>query len=525
MAPSTLERQPSPPRLASRRKSMSVPHAPDSQQGPRPKDQQHHPHYSLDIAPGADKMHQLSTVTVDRIRREEEEQRIAASGKKSLGLLKPQPSPHRHNQHAQTQAPQPSPQAGRGGRHRSIHHFFFPIKRFLHKQHGPVPKPSVLKTSAPPSRSGSPPEPSSPRGGGGGDRLSTGSSEASAARRRYLSHEGSLKQYGKTVKVIGHGTGGTVRLLEEHSGKGSTNLVKKNSLLRSAGLAKASPAAAAGGGAPVDLTAVGGAAAAPGAKVYAVKEFRAREPRESEREYYKKITSEYCIGSSIHHDNIVETLDIVFEGSHIYEIMEYCPYDLFNVVASGKMGLDECACCWAQIVHGVRYLHSLGIAHRDLKLENCLLNDEGVLKIIDFGCAVVFKTPYEQVSHLVTGYTGSDPYIAPELHLQRPYDPKSSDLWSLGIILFAMTMAKFPWKAARRDVVDYATYSNNHNRRTAKPISTLPIEAARPLLASLLQPDVKKRATMDDILQDEWFKSIPYCKPGSPCKSHSHHLC
>ncbi|RKP37293.1 kinase-like domain-containing protein, partial [Dimargaris cristalligena] len=285
-------------------------------------------------------------------------------------------------------------------------------------------------------------------------------------------------EYGKAVKVIGQGTGGTVRLLEEYAHQ----------------------------------------------SVYAVKEFRARDPRESEREYYKKITSEYCIGSSIHHENIVETLDIIFEEGHVYEIMEYCPYDLFNVVATGKMTPDECICCFVQIVHGVNYLHSLGIAHRDLKLENCMLNFDGIVKLIDFGCAIVFKTPFESEAHEVTGYTGSDPYIAPELHVKRPYDPRASDIWSLGIVLFSLVLSKFPWKVARRDNADYSSYANNHNRRTSKAITAFPIVEGQPLLAAMLHPDVKKRATMEDILNDPWFKSIDYCKPNCLSTQHVHHL-
>ncbi|KAJ1970168.1 serine/threonine protein kinase [Dispira parvispora] len=328
-------------------------------------------------------------------------------------------------------------------------------------------------------------------------------------RRGNTYHGGAtgLSAYGKAAKVIGQGTGGTVRLLEDFHP-----------------LSEGPPA----GGKSSSDNQVGGlsqsGSSSPPHKAYAVKQFRPRNPREPEREYYKKITSEYCIGSSVQHDNIVETLDIIFEDGHVYEIMEYCPYDLFNIVASGQMSLEECACCFAQLVRGVSYLHSLGIAHRDLKLENCMVTAEGILKVIDFGCAIVFKTPFESEAHLVTGYTGSDPYIAPELHLSSPYDPRASDIWSLGIMLFSIVMAKFPWRAARRDVVDYAAYAHNHNRRTSKAITSFPIKEAHPILAAMLHPDVKKRATIEDILNDEWFKSIPVCKPNAPCASHKHHL-
>lgn len=109
----------------------------------------------------------------------------------------------------------------------------------------------------------------------------------------------------------------------------------------------------------------------------------------------KKVTAEFCIGSTLHHPNVIETLDLVQEEENFYEIMEYAPNDLFNVVMSGMMSKEEIACCWRQLLNGVHYLHSMGIAHRDLKLDNLVLDQMGILKIIDFGCSTVFKYPFE----------------------------------------------------------------------------------------------------------------------------------
>ena len=128
---------------------------------------------------------------------------------------------------------------------------------------------------------------------------------------------------------------------------------------------------------------------------FAVKEFRAKHNYESEREYAKKVTAEFCIGSTLHHGNIVETLDIVQEKGKWYEVMEYCPYDLFATVMTGKMSREEVACCFLQVLNGVTYLHAMGLAHRDLKLDNVVINEHGILKIIDFGSASVFRYPFE----------------------------------------------------------------------------------------------------------------------------------
>lgn len=136
---------------------------------------------------------------------------------------------------------------------------------------------------------------------------------------------------------------------------------------------------------------------------FAVKSFRDRHSYETEREYNKKVTAEFCIGSTLHHGNIIETLDIIQEKGKWYEVMEYAPYDLFAIVMTGKMSREEIACCYLQIVAGVSYLHSMGLAHRDLKLDNVVVNDAGIMKIIDFGSATVFKYPFENDIMMASG--------------------------------------------------------------------------------------------------------------------------
>jgi serine/threonine protein kinase len=139
--------------------------------------------------------------------------------------------------------------------------------------------------------------------------------------------------------------------------------------------------------------------------VFAVKEFRRRHENESPRKYSKKVTSEFCIGSALHHGNIIETLDIIHEdkGDRWYEVMEYARYDLFSIVMSGQMSREEITCSWLQILNGVTYLHSCGVAHRDLKLDNVVVNEKGIMKIIDFGSAFIFRHNLESGMNLAEG--------------------------------------------------------------------------------------------------------------------------
>ncbi|OUM50940.1 hypothetical protein BVG19_g21 [[Candida] boidinii] len=181
-------------------------------------------------------------------------------------------------------------------------------------------------------------------------------------------------------------------------------------------------------------------------KVFAVKEFRSKYTHENKRDYTKKITSEYCIGSTLRHANIIETIEISYENDRIVQVMEYCDFDLFAIVMSNKMTEPEINCCFKQILNGIRYLHSMGLAHRDLKLDNCVISKDGIVKIIDFGSAVVFSYPFSNTLIEAQGIVGSDPYLAPEVCVFNKYDPRPVDIWSSAIIYSCMMLKKFPWK-------------------------------------------------------------------------------
>lgn len=166
----------------------------------------------------------------------------------------------------------------------------------------------------------------------------------------FADDHGLESKYGKFGKVLGSGAGGSVRIMKR----------------------------------PGD------------GMVFAVKQFRERHAYESEKDYNKKVTAEFCVGSTLHHGNIIHMLDLQQEKGHWYMVMEYAPFDLFASVMTGKMSRDEVTCSFMQILSGVRYLHGLGLAHRDLKLDNVVCNEHGIMKIIDFGSAVAYRYPFEE---------------------------------------------------------------------------------------------------------------------------------
>lgn len=125
-------------------------------------------------------------------------------------------------------------------------------------------------------------------------------------------------------------------------------------------------------------------------KLYAVKEFRKRRKNETEKDYVKKLTSEFCISSTLHHPNIVETVDLVQdEAQHWCEVMEYCPGgDLYAAIKKGGMSSGEVECSFKQVLLGIQYLHSMGVAHRDIKPENLLLDGRGHVKVRFLGLTI-----------------------------------------------------------------------------------------------------------------------------------------
>ncbi|KAF9968638.1 hypothetical protein BGZ70_000955 [Mortierella alpina] len=363
------------------------------------------------------------------------------------------------------------------------HGIFHDLKRFL-KVRTTSP---TLSPSSPPKHGDNQFEPLSPKMKASSTSGSTSSQESKQHSHHHHHHHGPhgnaietnlRKKYGKMGKVIGSGAGGTVRLIRRESDK----------------------------------------------KTYAIKQFRKRKPTEKERDYVKKVTSEYCLGSTFHHPNIIETLDIIQEADNFYEIMEFAKYELFSSVMSGAMGRDEIACCFKGICDGVAYLHEMGVAHRDLKLDNCVMSEKGIVKIIDFGCSMVYQLPFEKQIQMARGVSGSDPYIAPEVLTTDEHDPRLADVWSLGIIFVCMTLRRFPWKMAKNEIdPSFEAYANASGSGKARLLKLMPRES-RAILGRMLEVDPSKRVLMPEVLEDEWVKSIDACTMEYMCPYHPHHL-
>lgn len=287
-------------------------------------------------------------------------------------------------------------------------------------------------------------------------------------------------------------------------------------------------------------------------KLFAVKEFRPWEKEEEdERDYVRKIKSEYAISKSLDHPNIVETFRLCTADKRWFHVMEYCePGDLNDLISKQYFKTVDRNCMFKQLLRGVDYLHSHGIAHRDLKSENLLLSKDGCLKIADFGTAEVFTGIHPglrrcrkqsqcdetcEVRLCAPGLCGSRPYMAPEIiEHKQVYDPRAVDVWSCAILYISMCLNATPWEAATPDINNFNIYCHSWERWLAKhepdfegriqtpadmpdfamsaQFRKLDDMPTRTLILGMLHPDPAKRLTIKEALDSKLVKEYACCQ-------------
>jgi len=248
--------------------------------------------------------------------------------------------------------------------------------------------------------------------------------------------------------------------------------------------------------------------------LFAVKEFK-KKPTENEQKYSRRLTSEFCISSSLKHVNIIETLDLLQDAKGDYvEVMEFCSGgDLYTlIIAAGKLEYLEADCFFKQLIRGVVYMHEMGVAHRDLKPENLLLTENGILKITDFGNGECFKMAWEKDIHFSGGVCGSSPYIAPEEYTTKEFDPRSVDIWACGVIYMAMRTGRQLWRIAKEEDEFYRKYLEGRKSTTGyEPIEHMKRARCRNVIYSILDPVPSRRINGKQILNSEWGREIKCC--------------
>ncbi|KAJ2837285.1 serine/threonine protein kinase [Coemansia sp. 'formosensis'] len=236
---------------------------------------------------------------------------------------------------------------------------------------------------------------------------------------------------------------------------------------------------------------------------------------------WKHLLDEASFSLSLRHPNVIRTYQFVRENDgSVYSIMEYCEKDLFTVVQEGSLSPADIDRLFYQLLAGVSYLHDVArVAHRDMKLDNLCVDEEGNLKIIDFGCSSTFDP---LVPALTRGICGSDPYISPEVFVPRAmYDPRKVDIWALGIIYLAMVSGHFPWEVAKAEDPNYALYLKYDGRVIDHWLPKT--SSANPVIKSMLVIDPAERPTIDLVMREAWVVALAeqYGHSGTPLSKAS----
>lgn len=158
------------------------------------------------------------------------------------------------------------------------------------------------------------------------------------------------------------------------------------------------------------------------------------------------IVREIYYHRQLRHKNIVKLYEVIKTETHLWMALEYCEgLELFYYIyEKRRLNIDVCRHLFYQIVDGIKYVHLLNLSHRDLKLENILLADKKktVIKLTDFGFVREFNPNKRQFLLTVCGTTA---YMAPEVLKNEKYSGFAVDIWSLGVILYAMVYGELPF--------------------------------------------------------------------------------
>ena len=222
-------------------------------------------------------------------------------------------------------------------------------------------------------------------------------------------------------------------------------------------------------------------------------------------EDYQLVKNELSILQIVKHKNIIRLYEILETTRYIFIIMEYCEDDIMNYILSRKcLSEKESLKFFQQLINALYYLHSQNIAHRDIKIDNLLLDSNNDLKLIDFGLSTKYKE-----GELLNQHCGTIVYAAPEVLDYKSYHGMLVDVWSCGVVLFGMLSGFLPFGESNDEINKKMILEGRI--KMPKIFS----EGAKDLLRHMLDINPLKRYTLDDIIEHPWFnKNKFYIIPG-----------
>lgn len=200
----------------------------------------------------------------------------------------------------------------------------------------------------------------------------------------------------------------------------------------------------------------------------------------------------------MNHPGIIKIHDFLIDDNFFYLIMDFCGGGTLLSQISGKdINEDRAKPIFKQILETVSYIHDQGIAHRDLKLENVLLDEFGHVKIVDFGFSCFAET-----GQMFQTPCGSPAYAAPEVIAGEHYDGKMADMWSMGVMLFGLITGELPWKGSNQ--IHVFNQIKNAQFEIPPGVSTF----GQDLIRKLLVPEPNLRLTAGECLGHPWFDGV-----------------
>lgn len=212
---------------------------------------------------------------------------------------------------------------------------------------------------------------------------------------------------------------------------------------------------------------------------------------------------------SLRHPNIIRFKEVFLTPKHLAIVMEYAAGgELFKKICdAGRFSEDEARFFFQQLISGVSYSHSMEICHRDLKLENTLLDGSPTprLKICDFGYSksgLLHSQPKSTV--------GTPAYIAPEVLTRKEYDGKIADVWSCGVTLYVMLVGAYPFEDPEDPKNLRKTIARIMSAQYSIPDYVRVSADCRHLLSRIFVTNPSKRITIPEIKNHPWFlKNFP----------------
>ncbi|XWS22095.1 hypothetical protein CRYUN_Cryun29cG0005100 [Craigia yunnanensis] len=216
-------------------------------------------------------------------------------------------------------------------------------------------------------------------------------------------------------------------------------------------------------------------------------------------EFMVQVKREIAIMRRLQHPNIVKLIEVLATKTKIYFVMEFAKGgELFTRISRGRFSEDLSRRYFQQLISAVGFCHSRGVFHRDLKPENLLLDENWNLKVSDFGLSAV--TDQIRPDGLLHTLCGTPAYVAPEILAKKGYDGAKVDVWSCGIVLYVLHAGYLPFNGSNPMVM----YRRIYKGEFRFPKWTSP--DLRRFLCRLLDINTETRITLDEIMNDPWFK-------------------